>query len=404
MRIQRAGRKSEPSLLGPRATNFFPWTVLAVTIAMDCIAILPAGLVGVLALAISEDLDVAPTTLGLVVSAYFLAGSLAAALLGSHIDRVGPRRAAMFSGLVSIGCLSFIALVPWDSAWLLGFAAALGGSAMAITMPSTNAVLGAVVHQRQRMIAVCAKQAAVPIALAGAAATITVAEALGGWRPVFGGTAGLGIVILLLFKWRTNDAPPRLSSAPAQDSRAGRTAQRAILRVGISSMLASLLAGTLTGYAAISLHEAGVTPAGTAIVLAVSNAAGIMARLVSGWWAQRRNATNLRTVAAMMVAGGIGAGLMAVGSPVTVSIGSVVAFGLGWGWSALTYAVILELNLDNPGATGAVIQSGGMAGSGTGPLIMAALVGTFSLAAGWLVVGCAAVGAGVLIWRYQPPG
>lgn len=403
MRIPKAGPNPGLLPLGPGRTNFFPWAVLAVTIAMDCIAILPAGLVGVLALAISEDLDVAPTTLGLVVSAYFLAGSLAAALLGSHIDRVGPRRAAMFSALVSIGCLTFIAL-PWDSVWLLGVAAALGGSAMAITMPSTNAVLGAVVQQRQRMIAVCAKQAAVPISLAGAAATITVADALGGWRPVFGGAACLGVVILLLFQWRTNDTQPRPVSAAGQDSRAGRTAQRAILRVGISSMLASLLAGTLTGYAAISLHEAGVTPAGTAIVLAVSNATGIMARLVSGWWAQRRNATNLRTVAAMMIAGGVGAGLMAAGSPVAVSIGSVVAFGLGWGWSALTYAVILELNLDNPGATGAVIQSGGMAGSGTGPLIMAALVGTFSLAAGWLVVGCAAVAAGVLIWRFQPPG
>jgi hypothetical protein len=169
-------------------------------------------------------------------------------------------------------------------------------------------------------------------------------------------------------------------------------------------MLASLLAGSLIAYAAVSLHESGLAPAAGAIVLAVSNAGGVAARLGSGWWAQRRHSTSLRIVSVMMIAGAVGAFLLSFETPTTAAIGSVVAFTLGWGWSALLFAVILEVNLDNPGATGAVLQSGSMAGSGAGPLLMACLVGSFGLTAGWIVVGGAGLIAGLLILRDKSPG
>jgi len=375
--------------------------MLGVTIAMDWVAILPAGLIGVLTLEIGTTVDVAPATLGVVISAYFLSGSATAALLGSQIDRAGPRRSASIAGVVSVACLAAMA-APWDSFWPVAVIAAAAGSAMAIMMPSTNAMLGSVVPQRFRMLAVCAKQAAVPIALASAAATIAIATSLGGWRSVFAGAAALGCGVLVCFRRCTTKPNSGSAGQPSAHGGSGRAAQRTILRVGASTMLASLLAGSLTGYAAISLRAAGFSPVGVATVLALSNAAGVLSRLISGWWAQRRRSTSLRAVAAMMLAGSVGAALLAAGTPVTAAIGSVVAFGLGWGFSALTYAVILELNPDNPGATGSVIQSGGMAGSGLGPLIMAGVAGYSGLAAGWLVVAAASVAAGLLIWRFQP--
>jgi predicted MFS family arabinose efflux permease len=386
--------------VGRSAGSRSPWAVLVVAVAMDAVAILPVGLVGVLALRISTDLGLAATSIGFVVSAFFLTGSVTAATLGPQIDRVGPRRSALLAGRLTSTCLALIA-VAGVTPWLVGGACAAAGAGLAVTMPSTNAVLGTEVPASQRMLAVCAKQAAVPIALTVAAAMITLVDALGGWRVVFGGAAVAAIAVTSLFQRFTS--PPRAAPATigARAPTAGRDAQRAILRVGVSSMLASVLAGALTGYAALSLDAAGVRPVVAASVLAVSNSAGVVARLASGWRAQRQRDTSLRVVAGMMIAGGGGAFLLAVGTPATVSVGSVLAFGLGWGWSALTYAAILEANLDNPGATGAVIQSGGMAGSGTGPLVMAGLVGSFGLAAGWVAVGSAAVLAGLLLFGHR---
>lgn len=378
----------------------FPWALLAIAISMDCVAILPAALVGVLALDIGPTLGVPPTRLGLVVSAYFLAGSVTAATVGSHIDAIGPRVAALASGAATVVCLASVA-IPSGSIWALGALAAAGGAAMSITMPSTNAILGGGVLTSHRIIAICAKQAAVPVALTGAAGSIGLARILGDWRPIFLLAALLGLVVLAAFALLTRGSQRAVGSErPARG--AGRSAQRAIVRVGVSSMLASLLAGALTGYAAITLHDAATSRSGVAVVLTVANAAGVLTRVLSGWWAQRMGTTSLKAVSAMMIAGGAGAALMAVDSPLAVSIGCLAAFGLGWGWSALTYAVVLELNLDNPGATGAVIQAGGMAGSGAGPLLMAGLVGAFGLGVGWIAIGVAVITAGVLLWGYQP--
>jgi predicted MFS family arabinose efflux permease len=379
----------------------FPWLALFSMIAMDSVAILPAGLVGVLAIDLGSDLGAGATAIGLLISAYFLTGSIVAAVVGSHIDRFGPRRSATLTAGLSVAALALIA-VPVHALWIVAVACATAGGAMSITMPSTNAILGVIVGPSNRMLAVCAKQAAVPIALAAAAATLPLASSIGGWRVIFAGAAAFGVAVLAVFRHCTRDLARRPATRPAAAA-SSRRAQRAVVRIGVSSMLASLLAGTLTGYAAISLHRAELSPALAASVLAISNAGGIASRLATGWWAQRRNSISLRPVSLMMIAGGTGAFLIAVESPGAVALGSIVAFSLGWGWSALTYAVVLEANLDNPGATGAVVQAGGMAGSGTGPLLMAGLVGSFGLSVGWLTVGCAAVSGGVLIWRYRPP-
>jgi hypothetical protein len=102
-------------------------------------------------------------------------------------------------------------------------------------------------------------------------------------------------------------------------------------------------------------------------------------------------------VTAMMVGGGAGAFMMATGRETWMVVGTLIAFGIGWGWSGLTYALVLVSHTANPGSTGAVIQAGGMAGSASGPLLMAATVSAFGLSAGWIVAGLAIIAAGLLV-------
>src|SRR5690606_7537541 len=142
-----------------------------------------------------------------------------------------PRRSATFTAGLSIGALA-LAATPWDAWWLIAVACAVGGGAMSITMPSTNAVLGAVVGPSQRVLAVCVKQAAVPLALTAAAVALPLANAIGGWRVVFAGASVIGVAVLALFRWCTQDMPRPVSATPIS-ALSSRRAQRAILRVGV---------------------------------------------------------------------------------------------------------------------------------------------------------------------------
>jgi hypothetical protein len=58
-------------------------------------------------------------------------------------------------------------------------------------------------------------------------------------------------------------------------------------RYGIATMLASLLAGALIGYAAVSLARAGLGAETVAHVRVIANLGGIATRVLTGWLAQR---------------------------------------------------------------------------------------------------------------------
>ncbi|MFI5426615.1 hypothetical protein [Aeromicrobium sp. UC242_57] len=145
------------------------------------------------------------------------------------------------------------------------------------------------------------------------------------------------------------------------------------------------------------MTEVDLDPSTIALVLGVANGAGIVTRLISGAVAQHLTLHSWLPVTAMMIGGGVGAFMLAIGRPGWTIAGTLLAFGVGWGWSGLTYALVLVGHAENPGSTGAVIQAGGMAGSASGPLLMAATVNAFGLSAGWICAGLAIIAAGLLV-------
>ena len=372
-----------------------PWGLLAIAVALDVSAILPVGIFGTFALEVCRELDVTASFIGVCVGAFFLTGSITAATLGSLIDRAGHRRVVVSCAAVSSVAQILGAAVADHPAEVVALSM-IAGACFALMMPSTNAILGRVFPSASRTVAVCIKQSAVPLALLVGALAAPAMSSVGGWRGTLVGSGTLAAVAAVVFVRRTSPlaAPPAGAARAASGS--ARAARHAVLRFAVATMLASCLAGSLTAYTAVSLSRAGVGTTALAVALTSANLLGIAVRLTSGVVAQRRGLTSWTPVGAMMVAGGMGAALLGTGDDALVVIGTVIAFALGWGWTGLTYALVLGAHLDNAGTTGAMLQAGGMFGSASGPLLMAAVISGINLPTAWLMVAVISVAGGLV--------
>ena len=132
-----------------------------------------------------------------------------------------------------------------------------------------------------------------------------------------------------------------------------------IVRFAAATMLASLLAGALIGYGAISLHGAGRSEHDAARALALGSLAGIGVRVLSGWLPQRLGLSSWWLVSAMAWSGAVGA-LCLTSDRAAISVaGLLVAFALGWGWSGLAFGLVLVASGERSGAAGAALRSPG---------------------------------------------
>jgi MFS family permease len=356
------------------------------TVLLDTAGVLPVGLVGALAAPIRESMALTSGRLAAVVTGFFLTGSFTALLLGPRIDRVGPRRAAGAAGLVTVGAM--LAVASLARHWLaLLVLICLCGAAFSITMPATNALLRARITAARLATVVSAKQCAVPVALLLAGVAVATVES---WRWAF-----VAALVVPVAGWWTLPRFP----APCRGADPGgsRSARRGVMRVGLSVGLASLLPGALTGFAVLTLRGGGLpAPVAGGVVIA-ANVLGIVVRLTAGVWADRVGSDGYRPVAFLMAAGAIGAVLLGVGSLPLLIAGALLAYGFGWGWSGLTYFLVVRGSAEHAGSTSSVIQAGGMAGSASGPLVMGLLLQVADYRwAWWCVAALTTVGAVVV--------
>lgn len=362
--------------------------VLFAAVLLDCSGILAMGVVATFALSIVREVGRGDSFAGHLATVFFVAGSLAALTLGRRIDRFGARRSALLAGsATSFVALPMLAVV--DGPVLMLVACGVAGCAFAITLPATNAVLRELISPDRTILAVCIKQAAIPLALVLASA----AAPLGGHRVAFVAANGLSILAFVSFAWLTARTPGHGRSDEGESD----LPRPRVARYAVATMLASLLAGALIGYAALSLSQVGLGSGAVAGILLFGNLGGIATRVLTGWLAERSALRSWWTVSLMMLAGGLGTLGLASDQPGVAVTGCLVAFVLGWGWSGLTFALILVSSGGNPGSSGALLQAGGMVGSAAGPVVMALAVQAGGLGFGWCVMAASIAAAGLLV-------
>ena len=347
-------------------------------VSVATVTILPLSLGGALAVQVSQDLGVSVSALGAVSSAFFGAATLMSPLSGAVVARTGARTAMRLSLAITACVLVAVALGARSLPTLLCLLA-LGGVANALAQPATNLYLAQRVAPRRQGTAYGIKQSAIPAAGLLAGIAVPVVALTVGWRWAFALFAVPALVLAL--------RPPGGDELPGWSgpTRGTRTLPRAFLLViALGAGLAAACSCTLGIFLVSGAVEAGWGEAEAGLVFALASASAVVGRLVAGVRADQRGALHLEVIAVMLVLGAVGFAGLASGSHLLYAAGSLVAFGIGWGWPGLLILSVVQLSPAAPADATALTQMGTSAGAAVGPLAFGLLVERASYGAAWL--------------------
>lgn len=376
---------------------------------MTTVGVLPAYLVGALAVQIRGDFPFDRSALGAVVAGYFAVSALASPAFGQLAERLGPHRSMRRAACLSLVALLGVGLIA-RSAWHVAGFLLLAGLANAAAQPAANLALARGVAPERQGLVFGIKQAAIPTATLLAGLAVPALALVVGWRWAFVAAALLAVVAAFTVPHgRSGTGSPVAAERPG-GPKGGRT-----LDVGLRPLLVFAFAGCLGSGVANSLGvflvEAAVSeswqPASAGHLLAVGSIASLCTRVAAGWTADRRGAGGSPGVAMLMGGGAVGLLLMstAAGSLGVFAAGAVLAFAAGWGWPGLYYFSIVQANPRSPAAATGVVQSGVYLGGMAGPLLFGFVAQHLSYQAAWLAAGAAmllAATAMLLGWKLLP--
>lgn len=357
------------------------------------LAVIPVFLLGAVAILVRRELGFDEAALGLSISAFFGTTALSSIPGGRLADHLGARRTLALACLGSGCSLAGIGLFAHSWTQLTMFLI-LGGAANGVAQPASNLALARGVRTNRMGFAFGLKQSAIPVANLLAGIVLPVAALTVGWRATFVvvGLTALGIAAFAYL--RVAPTAPRAPEARSGDA-----------PIGPLSLLACACAfGSAPGIAlgaflVQSSVESGLSPTTAGILLALGGGAGVSARLLSGWLADRREGRHLTVAAWMLIAGASGFGVLAVndGRFLLVLIGTLLGFTLAWGWPGLFFLAIVRLNPHSPAAASGIAQAGGAAGGVLGPLLFGVAATHASYTVAWIGAGTSAVIGGVLM-------
>lgn len=352
--------------------------------------VLPVFLTGALSVQMRQELHFSASGLGGAIAVFFGASALTSVLAGKMAEVLGPTRAMRIAciagGLSSLGIASLAR--SWGS---LVMFLALGGSANAFAQPSTNLLLARTIPADRRGLAFGMKQGAIPIAtLIGGLAVPFVALTVG-WRWAFAGAAVLAVMAILGLPKFSHGSHVE-ESQPGADVGVGP-----LVILGVGAGLGAAAAGSLGGFLVDSGVASGLTKSAAGLLLAGGSAVNFATRMATGHAADRRGGGHFRSVAVMLALGAGGYALLSTGVTPLFVVGSLIAFGAGWGWPSVFHYAVVWNNPTAPGAATGITQTGVYVGGFSGPLIFGTLVDRWSYGVAWNAAAVTVLFAAVLV-------
>jgi predicted MFS family arabinose efflux permease len=331
------------------------------------------------------------------VSLTVAVSAFASALGGRIVQRIGAYRGqTLVLGLSAIVMLG-VAIAAETYAELL-FWMALSGAAMAMVHPSTAlAISGAVPAQRQGL-AFGIKQSAPTVATLVAGLSVPIVGLTIGWRWAYVGAAVAAVIVIFAIP-RTHAATKRSDAdGPAQIG----TPRTTLLLLATAMAFATGAVSVLSVFYVLSAVAAGVPVGEAGLWLAIGSVAAIVARLLAGWMADRRDTPSLHVVARLMLIGAIGFVFLSHAENIVLLVsGTLLAFVAGWGWPGLFQLTVTRSNEEAPAAAVGFTQTGAFVGSAAGPLLFGWLVEVASYDVAWCVSAAALVISAFIMLRGQ---
>jgi len=384
--------------LGRGAHDAAAWRLLVGALLANTVVVLPMILLGAVAVLVRDELHFGEVALGVAAAMFALSATLTSAPGGRLSERVGPSR-VMTAGAVLSGA-ALVAIALFASSWaVLVVLLAVAGIGNGLTQPATNGVLSGTINPARQGLAFGAKQAAIPLAGLLSGIALPVIGLRVGWRWAFAAGGALALVVSALVPRARALLDDRDDAPPVALDGEDAAPFRPLLVITVGAGLASMSANAVGAFYVESSVSAGVAPAAAGWWLAAGGAAGMAARTLWGWMADRREGGHLVFVAWLMAVGALGLAVLAVrpAGGVLLLLGTVLAYGASWGWPGLfNYAIVRQSRAAPSAATG-VTQSGLFAGQLVGPPVFGWLVERGSYELAWAVFAGLLVFAAVLL-------
>jgi predicted MFS family arabinose efflux permease len=361
-------------------------------VGINLAGVLPLFLTGGMAVQIGRDLGFGPAGVGVLAACYAGSAMLGSAPLGGRVGTLGVRRSLRWAAVVAAVALAGAALAP--SAWWLGAALIVAGSANAIGQPAGNATVAQHVAASRFGLAFAVKQSGIPLATLLAGLAVPAVALTVGWRYGYAAAAALAAATVLL--------PPPDRAAEQRRSEGRVPGERAAPLWGLAAALSlAVVAATSIGaFGASGGVAIGLSEGSAGLLIAAGGLAGLTVRLGAGVLADRIRLRALVAVAVLMCAGAIGWAAMAtaflVASTAPYVLGLLIANAFGWGWPGLLHLAVARLFPTATAAASGVTQTGVSAGLLLGPLLLGAAIGAWGWGAAWSITATAAVAAAAL--------
>ncbi|MEV5705245.1 MFS transporter [Actinoallomurus sp. NPDC052274] len=385
----------------PIRTPVRHWPAVVAAALATTVTVMPGFAVGALAPAIEADLHVSRTAVGLVISAFY-----AATAVGSPITkRVAARlpAPAVFAVAAVIACAVMLAVSQADDLATMTTVLVVGGLSNGLVQPAAGRLIAARVPEHRRALAAGAVGAALGAATLVPGLLVALVLPGYGWR-----TAMLiaGLIALVPVVLTPLTGVPR-GAGPAH---AGQVATRRGIN-GVLVLWALAAALSATGNNAVATYfiqlgtRSGLPATVAGDLLSLSALLAVAVRLGAGALTDRAPRRNSAVITTMMLTGGLGLVLIAIGTPVTFVFGSVLAFSAGWGWTGLLLATTLRLVARKAENAGHTVQIGIYTGATVAPYAFAGLAGAYGFTGAALIAaiaafaGAAAMTAGALLAR-----
>jgi MFS family permease len=267
------------------------------------------------------------------------------------LERFGPLRSLQLGALLGALGLALALSGSWGFVLLGAFAIGAGYGPSA---PAGSDILARTAPKARRALIFSTKQAAVPAGGAAAGLVLPLLAALGGWRAALGASVfGTILVVLLMQPLRAGldagrDRRPRPMLARILSPRsllapfAGLAGNPRLILVSYCGFGFACVQGAVAAFAVTFLVERFRLPlSDAALAFTLMQAAGILARILMGWIADRVGSAQATLAALALVSSLVLAGLAAA-SQARGAAPAIALLGLAGFFSASWNGVVLS--------------------------------------------------------------
>ena len=337
--------------------------MIVATIGSVTLSVMPAFLLGGLAVLVRRDLGLTEAQLGLAVAAFYAASAVTAVWGGHLTERLGAE-AAM--GLAAVGsAASLLATATLARSWwtLVAFLA-VGGVANSVAQPATNLGLARRVRTGRLGIAFGIKQTNGPVATLIAGLAVPVVGLTLGWRWAF----ALLAVAAAGFAVTVGTRGSRAGDRATERTSTSQLPMTELVLLALANVAGTAAAAALITFYVESLVAAGISVGAAGLWFAVGSVVGTAARVTWGHVADRGRNDALRQVIALQLIGVAGYVLFGVTDSIAgLVLCTFIAFAAGWGWFGLLLLAVVQRNPAAPGAASGIVNAGVSAGGIIGP-------------------------------------